>query len=183
MALTPEQRLILKAAIAADEVLNALPLTNAAADVIVAAYNSAAVPDYYVWKPETGAQEIFNAIDWAKMTPAGAVGTDVAWSNRSLACQGKQFNLQTILTGRLFINSDKANIRAGIQDALTALPSKADGTTQGAGWAAVEAIMKRLATRAEKLFATGNGQVGTPSLMAFAGSITQDDVTTAREMT
>jgi hypothetical protein len=183
MALTPAQLVILKADIAADQVLNALPLTNAAADVIAAAYNSSAAPDYYVWKPTTSAEDVFNTIDWSKMTPGGAVGTDAAWTNRALACQGKQFNLQTMLTGRLFVSSDKANIRAGIQDALTALPSKSDGTTQGAGWAAVEAIMKRLATRAEKLFATGNGQAATPSLLSFAGSITQDDVTTAREMT
>jgi hypothetical protein len=182
MALTQAQLVTLKADIAADSVLNAKPMSNAGADEIVAAYNAAASPDYYVWKPSVPAEDIFNAVDWAKLTPAGAVGTDAAWTNRALACQGKQFNLQTILSGRATVSSDKANIRAAIQDALTGVPSKADGTTQPAGWTAVEAIMKRLATRAEKLFATGTGTSVTPSLLAFAGNVTQNDVTTAREM-
>lgn len=182
MALTQAQLVTLKADIAADPVLNAKPMSNAGADEIVAVYNAASSPDYYVWKPATSVEDIFNTVDWAKMTPGGTAGSDTAWTNRALACQGKQFNLQTMLTGRTVVNSDKANIRAGIQDALTNLPSKADGTTQAAGWNAVEAIMKRLATRAEKLFATGTGTLGTPALMAFSGSITQDDVTTAREM-
>lgn len=181
--LTPEQLQVLKADILLDPVLSALPMSNASGSVIAAAYNANAVPDFYVWKTTTPAADIFQAIDWNKLTPAAAPDGTTTWTNKNLQCQSKQLNIQTLLTGRDVIASGRSNIRSGLNDALTALPSKNDGTNQAAGWVAVEAAMKRLGTRAEKLFATGgNGAQATPADLVFDGMITPDDAVTAREL-
>ena len=53
-----------------------------------------------VWSTVVKVQDIYDAIVWANFTPAAAIDSTQIWANRALACQGKQFNLQTMLTGR-----------------------------------------------------------------------------------
>lgn len=129
-------------------------------------YNSNASPAFYVWRDTTPTSEIYDAINWANFTPADAPDATAAWTNRSLACQGKQFNLQTLLSGRESINTGKTNIRAGLQDALTNIPSGAGGANAVGGWPAVKNAIQRPATRFEKLFATGTGTTNTPATLA-----------------
>ena len=87
--------------------------------------------EFIVWRSSTSVSEVQDAVVWANMTPAGAPDGTAAWTNRALGCQGKQFNLQNLIVGRDQINSGKANIRAGLQDALTNVPSGAGGAMQG----------------------------------------------------
>lgn len=178
--LTSAQLVIIKAAIAADPVLNALPNTPDDAFTIAAAMNATASPDYFVWQTSTSTQVIFDSIIWANLTPSDAPDSTVDWHNRSLACQGKQFNLQTILTGRDSINSSKANIRAGLQDALTSLPSGTAGASRQAGWTAVQTAMQRKATRAEKLLATGTGTTASPATLGYEGQLSYQNILDAR---
>lgn len=124
---------------------------------------------FIVWRPYTSANDIFDAINWANFTPADVPDGTTIWTNRSLACQGRQFNLQTLLTGREFINSSKANIRADLQDALTAIPSGSGGATKNGGWSNVQAAMQRPATLFEKIFASGVGTVASPGLIVVEG--------------
>lgn len=182
--LTTAQLTAIKAEIVADPVLNALPNGADQAFAIADALNAAASPDYIVWQTSVPSQTLFDAIVWANLTPQDAptTGTDLVWLNRAMACQGKQFNLQTILTGRESINPSKANIRAGLQDALTQIPSGASGTLRSAGWTAVQTAMQRKATRAEKVLATGLGTAASPSLMGFEGALSYQDVLNARGM-
>jgi hypothetical protein len=182
MALNQAQLVTLKADIAADPVLSILPMSNASGDTIAAAYNSAASPDFIVWNPSTATKDVMDAITWANLTPSDAPDGTAAWTNRALACQGKQFNIQTMLVGRDLVDATKVNLVAGLQDALTNVPSGAAGATKSGGWANVKIALTRKATRAEKLFGSGTGTAATPGLMGFIGRITQDDVTTAREM-
>jgi hypothetical protein len=129
-------------------------------------YNANAVPDYFVWNPSTSTKDVMDAITWANLTPADAPDGTAAWTNRALACQGKQFNVQTMLVGRDTIDATKANLVAGLQDALTNVPSGVSGASKSGGWANVKIALTRKATRLEKLFATGNGTAANPSLMA-----------------
>ncbi len=88
------------------------------------------------------------------------------FQSRQLACQTKQMNIQTMLTGRDTIDGSKANIRAGLQDALTNIPSGANGAVRSAGWTNVrDGVIARVVTRLEKLFATG-GNGSTPATAA-----------------
>jgi hypothetical protein len=179
--MTPAELLILKNAIDADPVLSALPHTSDDALAIVAAM-SVPTADFMVWQTSMPAQTIFDAITWANLTPTDAPDGTALWTNRSLACQGKQFNLQTILSGRETINPAKANIRAGLQDALTSVPSGANGALKSGGWANVQTAMQRKATRGEKLFATGTGTAASPATMTIEGALSYLDVEAARAL-
>lgn len=181
--ITPAQLVLIRAAIDADPALSALPQTGNDAYTIAEALNAVASPDFIVWQTSTSAQVIFDAIVWPNMTPADVPDGTVLWTNRSLACQGKQFNLQTMLSGRETISSNKTSIRAGLQDALTNLPSGAGGASRSGGWANVQTAMQRKSTRAEKaLIASGAGTVGSPGVLGFEGLLTYTDVLNARAL-
>lgn len=195
--MTPAQLAALKADILADQVLAAFPNNSDGNSAIAAAYNTIVASAYWVWKTSMPTSDAFDQIVWANLTPqdlppkttaeasayqAGASLSEalLLWKARSLACQGKQFNVQTMLSGRATIDPSKANVRAGLQDALTGVPSGASGANKQAGWAALQVAMSRQATRVEKLFATGSGTVPSPSTMVFEGQLTYQDVEAAR---
>jgi len=134
---------------------------------------------FVVWQTAVDINVIFDNIVWANLTPVDSPDGTATWTNRSLCCQGKQFNIQTILAGRGSINSAKANIRAGLQDALTAIPSGSGGASQNAGWTSVRSAMQRFATNGEKIFATGTGTAVTPGFLVVEGILSYEDVTTA----
>lgn len=180
MTFTTAQLQVIKAEITADPVLNALPNTADNAFAIAAALNAYPAVDYIVWQTTLPTQLVFDAITWANLTPQDTPDTTQLWMNRALACQGKQFNIQTMLAGRETINPSKANVRSGLQDALTGIPSGASGATRAAGWVALQSAMQRKATRAEKVLASGSGTTGSPSLLSFEGSLTYQDVLDAR---
>lgn len=133
-------------------------------EAAASALNATASPDYWVWRNDVPAGEIFDLITWANYTPADAPDSTATWTNRSLACQGKQFNLQTMLIGSNgSLDCGKPGIRAGLNDATTALPSGAGGQSRSGGWANIVAAIRTKATVAEKLFgavATGTGNNG-----------------------
>lgn len=141
-------------------------------------YNAEANPAFQVWKVTTSTSDIYDAINWANFTPTDAPDGTATWTNRSLACQGKQFNLQTLLSGRELINTGKSNIRAGLQDALQNIPSGVGGANAAGGWTNVKSVIQRPATRFEKLFATGAGTTASPATLADL-KLTEQDITAA----
>ena len=58
--LSPAQLQSLKASIASDPVLAAMPMTPDAAFEIAALYNLAASPDFWVWRTSVSRAEIYN---------------------------------------------------------------------------------------------------------------------------
>ncbi len=179
--LSISQRAILKADIDADPTFASLPNTNANADLIVSAYNSFFSPDWFAWQTKCPVSDIYDAIQWANMTPSDAPDGTALYTNRALFCQAKQISVQIMLQGRDIINCSKLTLQAGLQDALTGYVSGASGAVKSGGWVAVRAVMQRKATRAEKLFASGTGTAATPGFFTFEGKINQDDVTSARD--
>ena len=180
MPLTASQKALVKADVLADPALSALPNTPDGNFEIARLYNLTNVPDWFVYRTDVSRQEVQNAIVYANMTPAQTPDGTQAWANRALHAQGKQFNLQNLLLGNETINFALSNIRAGFQDCLTGLPTKNDGTNQAAGWANVQALMARTATRIEKILSTGTGTSGSPATMRFEGLISREDVELAR---
>lgn len=179
MSLTTQQLAALKADILLDPVLAAKPLNSDGAFDIAGAYN-AFDASFMVYRTAMPTQEIFDQVLWANLTPADTPDTTQVWMNRALACQGKQFNIQTMLTGRTTLDVSKTNVRAGLQDALTQVPSGAAGVIRSAGWVGVRDAMPRLARRVEKLFATGTGTLASPATMTFEGTVSYQDVESAR---
>lgn len=179
MALTSAQQATLKTDIQADPAFNGLPPNSDSAFLIAAAYNVLASPAFYVYRTNIPVTEVFDKIIWANLTPVDTPDGTQTWMNRALACQGKQFNIQTMLVGQSVINASKANWRAGMQDALTNVPSGVSGNTLAAGWVGLRDSLYRQASRIEKLFATGTGSTASPATMAFEGTIVYQDVSQA----
>lgn len=172
------QLLALKSAILAD--VNLTTLVTEGATGAIAEYLRGDSP-FIVWRTSTPISEIDDAIVWANMTPTDAPDGTSLYTNRALFAQSKQISLQTMVQGQQAINSSKANIRTGLQDALTNLPTGAGGATQTAGWTAVRSTMQRHASLFEKIFATGTGTTGSPGNLVVEGG--PDDYSVIQALT
>lgn len=146
---------------------------------LAAALNAQVVPDFWLWRTNCPVEDIFDAISWANLTPVDAPDLTAAWTNRSLACQGKQFNIQTMLSGRQTINATKASLRTGLQDALTNVPAGAGGASVSGGWANVRSVLKRTASLIESVYSTGAGTSANPAIPLAEGVIDANGVRTA----
>jgi hypothetical protein len=184
VSLTLSQLQTLKADIAADPTLNTIPNNGDGNDAIAKAYAVVPSPDFFVWATDVPVQTIYDSIVWANLTPSDAPDGTQLWMNRALACQGKQFNVQILLQGQTRINGAKVNVRAGLQDALSNIPSGAAGAQVSAGWVPVRTALARKANRLEKLFANvsgGNGSTAaTAATMVVEGFISYSDIEQAR---
>lgn len=166
MSLSQPQLDQLRNAINADANLTAFVAAKDAQSI--AAYLRGA-STFSVYRTTTDVDSIFDAIQWVNLTPADNPDGTAAFTNIALACQGRQFNIQTMLVGRTFINSSKNTVRKGLQDALTNVPSGAGGALVNAGWSFVKQAMTRLANRYEAIFATGTGTSGSPGDLGVEG--------------
>ena len=143
--MTPEQLIVLKAAILAETDPVFVAARSTRNDMAIAAfYNQPNNPAFYVWKSSVPIDDIFDTINWALLTPADvpsaadSVQLIETQINRGLVCQSKQINLQILLQGRTQINATKLRVRQALTDSLQGIPSGASGAAQDAGWAQVK---------------------------------------------
>ncbi len=180
MPFTSAQKDTVRADILASPDLSGMSPTSDGSYAIAALYALPAVPDYWVWNTYVQTKNVMDSVTWANMTPNDTPDGTATWTNRALACQGKQFNLQTMLVGREYIDASKANIRAGLQDALTSIPSGAGGALRSGGWTVAKVALTRKANRLEKLLASGAGTEAAPSIMTFEGGPTYSEIDAVR---
>lgn len=176
--MTPAQLITFKAAILAETDPTLAQLRDEGSTGAVAEWYSKP-STVVVWSTTTPLSDISNAVTWANLTPNDAPDGTLAWQCRSLACQGKQFNLQLIFGAQGQVSTGRANVRSGLQDALTNIPSGVAGATMAAGWAAVRSAMQRFANRGEAVFSTGTGTAGSPGDLVYEGGISNTDVVDA----
>jgi hypothetical protein len=155
---------------------------------VAAWYSLAAVPDYFVWGKDIPASLIFDAVMWANYTPADAADSTVLYQNRAMLIQTKQMNLQLLLQGRAVFDASKKNLRSGLNDATTNLPSGVLGASRSGGWATILPFLSRKANSIEKLFAIDDGAgIGNtttdprgastnPDAAVIEGNLTTNDV-------
>lgn len=156
MALTTAQLAALKADILADPVLSAKPMNSDGAFDIASAYNLDASPAFVVWKSSVSAQEIMsNGFIWTAVDSL-TVGKARIWD---------------WMTRYGSINPSKANVRQGLADCFGGASAMAT---------AIMPHLKRNATRAERLFASGTGSDASPGSMGFEGNLSYQDVEAAR---
>ena len=150
------------------------------------ALSALATPNFFVWSTNADVQAVRAAVLWANLTPADVPDGTQQWANRSLQCQGKQFNVQMLIPYTGTINGSLQAIRDGLQDALSGVRSGAGGTSQGAGWSAVQGALSRRAKYIEKIWSdTTNGDGSTKSLsalMVYEGNALPADVEAARNL-
>lgn len=176
--MTPEQRTALKAAVLASQD-QAIQAAAAGRNDTELARLLNLPSTFVVWRTTTDADAVADAITWASLTPADTADGTATFTNRALACQAKQINLQIMLQGRQSIPSGKLNFRQGLQDALMNVPAGANGALLDAGWAGaskVKATISRFATVAEKVFATGAGTAAVPGNLVFDGDVNTGDI-------
>lgn len=185
MALTTAQLQTLKAAIAANTDPTFVPLRQTGATGAMADYyNQIASPAHVVWQTAARVNDINDAIDFSAFTPNGTPDNTATFTNRALAAQCKQMNLQLMLQGRETLNCSTARVRASLLDAVTNLPTGAGGAIVSAGGTGGDRVMNALtrnATRGEQLFtnsATTTGNISANRL-TFEGPISPDDVAQA----
>ena len=159
MALTAPQLATLKADILSKPALSSQPMNSDGDSNIAKYYNGQAAPNFTVWKTNVTTTQVGDNI----------VATELAGMT-SLNLQRLQ-NIVTISTDG--INASLPDRRAFFDDIFS-----------GAGGAVTRpkllALWKRFATEGEKLYATGTGSDATPATMTFEGSISYQDVSTAR---
>lgn len=183
--MTPAQLATIKADILAQGDLNIYPANSDGSFAIAALYNLPASPTFNVWRTDASVQDIYDAINWSQYTPVDAPEATGIYTARALAIQTKQMNLQNMLQGRTTIDCSKTNVRAGLRDAVVAVPAGASGAAVspgGASGATVLANCIRPATRLEKLLSTGSATTGstTANLLGFEGSVSYSTIDLAR---
>lgn len=169
MALTQAQLVTLKADILADPVLNAYPINPDGAFAIAEAYNALAVPDYMVWRTDVTEEDC--------TSKTSAEGTNWIWTAFIARGVGEQTGWVRMfsVTGKL--NAANPNVRQGIADIFSGNQNSAPAQRVH-----LLAVAKRKATRAEKLFASGVGSLVSPATMTHEGTISYQEVLTAREL-
>lgn len=184
MSLSTSQLQTLKAYIAGVPAWAALPQNSDTAFFIAAELNKPSSPTYNVWRTEVPAGAILDAISWDKFTPTDAVDGTAIYTNRLLAVQTKQMNLQLMVQGRQTLDASKANVRLGLRDAVIQLPTGASGaavSAAGANGVNVLNACLRNATLGEQVLNAGSATTGgvTANLLGFEGSLNYQDIEAA----
>jgi hypothetical protein len=155
MALTPEQKAIMKADIAAN--FSTVPNNSDGAASIAASYNALAVPNFTVWKTSVPLRDIGLAMDGNETSNLTATNTSRLQVRALYMVPGED---PSTTSTRVFYDSIFS----------------VGGITK----AALLILWKRLATRVEKLYAVGTGSDPSPAIMGFEGAVSHQDVLDAR---
>ena len=181
--MTPSQLATLKSAILAE--------TAPAFVTLRQANNEQGMADYYnadsgsvVWQTEAPVSAVQDAIDYTAYTPNGTIDGTAAVTNRLLAAQTKQINLQLMLQGKTTLDATPNRVRAALLDATTNLPTGTNGAIQsaaGTDGARVLNALTRPATRGERLYTASATTTGAVSAfrLSFEGNVTAQDVSDA----
>ena len=161
MALTSAQLVTMKADILANSDLNSQPNTSDGNFEIARLYNLQASPAFTVWKTNV---------------PIGTVGRAINSAELATRTTGDLTALQTMaMYLAAGVDASRPDTRAFYDNIFSA----AGGANTRA---ALAVLWKRLASRAEKLYATGTGSDAVPATMTFEGTISPQDVVNARNL-
>lgn len=183
MSLTPAQLTTLKAAILAE--------TTPVFVTLRQANDEQGMADYYnadsgtvVWQTAVLVSAVQDAVDYTAYTPNGTIDGTAVVTNRMLAAQTKQINLQLMLQGKTTLDAKPSRVRTALLDATTNLPTGNNGALQSA--AGVDGVrvlnaLTRPATRGERLYTLSATQTGSVSAfrLTFEGSITAQNISDA----
>ena len=187
MPFTSAQLQAIKAAIIAAPDLNVFPNNGDGNTEVAALLNAPSNPAVMFWDTRASTATLLDAIDFSRYTQTDAVDGTALQTNRLLAVQTKQMNIQTILFGRESIDMSRATIRASIRDAVIQIPAGLAGAPVNAGGANGVNVLnagRRVGTRLEALLAAGSAATGgvTASLYGYEGSINYQEVEAARNI-
>lgn len=149
--MTPEQLAILKAAVLADAAL-AQWRTDRRDDLIAAYYNEPADPAYTVWRTFITKDEVYdNGFAWAQID--------------NVSEQRWRIWVELFDNDSRSMNPSKPNVRAGVGEVWSGTAAKVAVGNYVLG------KCKRTITRAERLFATGDGSAVAPGTLGWEGEV------------
>lgn len=157
--MTNTQLQLLKTEITNDPALSGTPMNADGYFAVAAALNLPSSPAFTVWRTAVSTSDCKKATVWTEYIGRSAGERD-AWS---------------FMLSNGIINAADANVRQGIQDIFSGAQGVASRT-------ALLTISKRIATRAEKVLATGTGSDAAPGTLTFEGSVSYQDVEAARTL-
>lgn len=164
MALTNPQLVTLKAAIVADSALNAQPMNSDGAFAIATVLNLNASPDFWVHKKSVDTMDVGKTINY--------VAYEAMTSANITKIEGFiRLNPSTFVPERSDIRAFFNNVFSG------ALGGQGQATRD-----ALDLLFRRLATRFERLYATGTGSVASPGALVLVGPLSYQDVEAARAL-
>ncbi len=138
-----------------------LPNNEDAAFFIAAELNKPASPAFTVWRTSVPNEELGDAFN----------GTEVAGLS--------SLNMQRL---QLLFDASRGTQNGARADRRSAFDSCFSGAGGQLTRAALAPVWRRLATVAEKLFATGTGSDATPATLVVEGEISRQEVFTARSL-
>ena len=161
--LTSDQLALLQQDMAADPLFNVLPQNSDTAVFIATAYNFSADPPYWAWRTYVSRSEYTSGVSVDATTfswvgngfIARSAGEHAAWAE--LFADGQ-------------VNPSLENVRQAFQDIFSGTGNAAANRTHMA------AVSRRLATRAERLYATGTGSPSAPCLLTWEGQLSGSEV-------
>ena len=177
MPLTQSQLAALKAEITNDPTLSAFPNNTDGAFEIAKALNLQASPDFWVWRTSVAKNEYTQG--------TSPDGTTFNWTGTGFITrsQGERDAWRELFNGggvggnSNAVNPSLPSVRQAFTDIFSGATAPAP-----ANRAHMAAISRRLATRAEKLFATGVGSSASPATMSFEGQVSYQEVDVARNL-
>jgi hypothetical protein len=140
-------------------------VANSDDQAIAHAYNAPADPTFWVWKTALTKEEVVG--------PPSEEGTTFTWAGNGFIGRsvGELTAWQELFSGETLItNPSFANVRQAFQDIFSGTGNAANNRTH------LGIVMRRAATRAEQLFATGQGTTTAPATMTFEGPLTYLDI-------
>jgi hypothetical protein len=169
MSLSPEQYAVLKADILASPDMNTLPLTSTGTAAIQKLYNAAAVPAFQVTKTSLSRHDI--------LTGTSGEGTTFSWAGGAYITrsQGERDAFREMFNSTGTVNPTLASITAAFSDIFSGAGGLGNRTH-------ITAMSKRVATRFERLFATGTGTLISPGTLVLEGNVSNDNLQIAMEL-
>lgn len=167
--LTPAQLVTLKAFINTNPAWVALPLTNAAGQMIADELNALASPAFVVERTVLTKHEI--------ITGTSSGGTTFAWAGAAYITrsQGERDAFREMFNSTGSVNPSLPSIKAAFLDIFSGAGGLPNRTH-------IIALSKRRASLVEKLFATGTGTDAAPATLVYEGVLPGDMVVQAREL-
>lgn len=171
--MTSAQLQTLRVAIDADPALAALPNNSDTAVAIADAFNVTATPAFYVWRTSITKADIVEHTSRA--------GTTFSWSGTGgfiARSAGEQAAWAELFGVDGTVDPSQASVRAAFADIFSGTGAAAVNNRTHMG-----SVCRRLATRFERLYATGAGTDDTSAgTLVLEGPLTAQDVTSARNL-
>lgn len=172
--MTNAQLQALKAAIEADaalmEIWGGPKHPSDKADAIARELNEEAPAFFWVWRTSVTKREI---TEGGSLDPDGVTVRSWNWTGNGFISRsaGEIAAWQELFNHAQVINPSLTNVRQAFQDILSGVGNAASNRAHMAN------VCRRLATRAEKVLATGGtGNAASPATMGFEGALRYQDI-------